>query len=583
MAALATGGWLLVVLAASTALPFVLSARGDLPDWLSVDGPLLTLRWEGKRATLARVTTPSRVWRALWTAGALVALVLATLGLVALLAAALATILEPALGEFTSPRSVVFVPGLDGFLPLSVAPALVVALVVALGGHELGHTLACSTDDIDVSAVGAVLLGALPVGAFIEHDAESLDRASPASRARMLAAGVTSNFLVALLAIALLAGPVAASLAPAAGVPVGAVVEGGPADQANVEPGDVLVRVEGHPVDSREALDEALAGHDRIVAVQLDDGNTIDVRRSLLVAKVAPDAPADLDPNTRILAVDGEEVHTISGFRDAVGDTPTARISTPEDTIEIPIGVGVSSVARSGALAAAGAPIDQPITILSIDGTRTLDPEQLAEVLEAHEPGDEVTVRAYVDGFVQTYAVEIRAGVEGNPRLGVFYQSGTSGIVLSDFGIETYPSEQYLEAFGLEGSFGANSIFDRAANFLLLPLAGIVGMAPYDFPGFTGHVTNFYTVTGPLAAVGELVFVLATTLFWVAWVNLNIGLFNCIPVLPLDGGRLVHAATGEVRDRWFPDRESLPETVTLAATGLVVLSLAVTLALPVVA
>lgn len=582
MAALATGGWLLVVLAASTALPFVLSARGDLPDWLSVDGPLLTLRWEGNRATLASVTSPSWVWRVLWTTGALFALLLATAGLLGLLAAAVATLLEPALGEFTSPRSVVFAPGLDGFLPLAVAPAVFVALVVALGVHELGHTLACSTDDIDVSAVGAVLVGALPVGAFIEHDTESLDEASPASRARMLSAGVTGNFLVALLAIALLAGPVAAAISPAAGVPVGAVVEGGPADEANIQTGDLLVQVQGNPVDSRASLDEALAGHNRVVTVQLSDGNTVDVRRSLLVAKVAPDAPADIDPDTRIFAVDGEEVHTLSGFRGAVGDSPVVELSTSEGTFEIPVGVGVSRVARSGALAAAGAPIDDPITILSIDGTRTLDPEQLATVLESHESGDTVEVRAYVAGEQRTYEVALRSGVEGDPRLGVFYQPGTSGLVLSDFGVETYPSKQYLQAFGLQGSFDADSPFDRAANFLLLPLAGTVGMAPYDFPGFTGHVTNFYTVTGPLAAFGDLTFVFATTLFWVAWVNVNIGFFNCIPVLPLDGGRLVHAATGEVRDRWFPERASLPETVTLVATGLVVLSLAVTLALPVV-
>lgn len=582
MAALATGGLLLVVLAASTALPYVLSARGDLPAWLSVNGPVLTLRWEGNRATLARVTSPTRAWRVLWTAGAVFALFLASVGLAALLVAALATILEPAIGEFSSPRSVVFTPGLDGFLPLAVAPAVFVALVVALAVHELGHTLACSTDDIDVSAVGAVLVGALPIGAFIEHDPDSLDEASPASRARMLAAGVTSNFLIALVAIALIAGPIAASIAPASGLPVGAVVENGPADRANLEPGDVLVRIDGHPVYTREQLDEALSGHDQEVTVELANGNEVVVQRSLLVAKVASKSPAPIDPNTRILAVDGESVNTVAGFRDAVRGKSTATLKTTNGTYEIPVGVGVSRVARSGALAAAGAPVDQPITILAVDGQRTLDPEQLADTLATYEAGDEVVVRAHVAGEVRTYNVELRAGVEDNPRLGVFYQPGTSGLVLSDFGIEAYPSIEYLESFSLRTGFGADSLLDRGVNFMLLPLAGAVGMGPYDFPGFTGHVTNFYTVTGPLAVFGDWLFVLATLLFWVAWINVNIGFFNCIPALPLDGGRLVHAAAGDLRNRWFPERESLPERVTLVATGLVVLSLAVTLALPVV-
>lgn len=584
MAALATGSLLLVVFVASTALPFVLSARGDLPEWISVNGVFLALRWDDDpAAAFDRVARPAWLWRALWNGGVVLAVSLAAVGLLAVFAVALVTVLEPAVGNLTPPRSVLLAPGIDGFLPLAVAPALFVALVVALFAHESGHALASRTDGIDVSAVGAVLLGALPIGAYVEHDAEKLDGASALARARMLAGGVTGNFVVAALAVVLVAGPVAGSIAVASGVPVGAVAPGGPAAAAGIDPGDVLVQVDGLQVEDRADLDRALADRDRVVTAQFANGDVEYVERSLYVVQVSPGAPEGIDPNARITAVDGTPVDTVAGFRAAARDAPTATLATTNGTYTVPIGVSVSEVARSGALATAGAPIDDPTTILSVDGHRTLVPADLATVLQRHEVGDTVPVRAYVDGSVRTYDVELRAGVDREPRLGVFYRQGTSGLVLSDFGVQAYPASNYLHAFGLSGGFGANSLADRLAGFVLLPLAGEVGLAPYDFPGFTGHVTNFYVVTGPLAALGGGAFALATALFWFAWVNLNIGLFNCIPALPLDGGRLVHATADAVRGRWFPEKETLPGTVTLAATAAVVLSLAVTLLFPLLA
>lgn len=583
MAALATDSWLLVVLVASVALPFVLAARGDLPEWLSVNGPLVALRWDSDPETaFDRVARPAKLWRAVWTGGVALALSVAVLGLVAVVVAAVATILEPAVGEVSSPRSVFLAPGINGFLPLAIAPAVVVALVVALFAHEAGHAIASHTDGIDVSAVGALFVGALPVAAYVEHSREDLDAGSPLSRARMLAGGVTANFVVTLLAVALLVGPVVGSIGVAGGIPVGGVVEDGPAAEAGIEPGDVLERVDGIRVDTREDLDRALDDRDRIVTAQLGSGDVAYVHRSLRVAELSPDAPVGFEPNTEITAVDGEPVHTIAGFRAAVRDDPTATVTTTNGTFTIPVGVRVSEVARGGALTAAGAPPDEPITVLGADGHRTLVPEDLADVLERHEVGDVVEVRALVDGEVETYDVELRAGVDGDPRLGVFYRPGISGLVLSDFGVANYPAGEYLDTVGLSGGFGGDSLTDRAAGFVLLPMAGAVGMAPYDFPGFTGHVTGFYEVSGLLAPLGGGVFVLATVLFWVAWLNLNIGLFNCIPTLPLDGGRLVHAVTDGARSRWLPERDTLPETVTLAATALVLLSLAVTLAFPLI-
>jgi len=65
-------------------------------------------------------------------------------------------------------------------------------------------------------------------------------------------------------------------------------------------------------------------------------------------------------------------------------------------------------------------------------------------------------------------------------------------------------------------------------------------------------------VTGPLALLGGAFWLIPNILYWSAWVNFNLGLFNCIPALPLDGGHILREAfkkalapfsEGEARER----------------------------------
>ncbi len=72
---------------------------------------------------------------------------------------------------------------------------------------------------------------------------------------------------------------------------------------------------------------------------------------------------------------------------------------------------------------------------------------------------------------------------------------------------------------------------DGAIYWLVLPLASLEPVA--------GSTTSFYHLTGPLAAVGPGAFwVGVNTLYWLAWMNLLLGLSNALPLVPLDGGLL---------------------------------------------
>jgi membrane-associated protease RseP (regulator of RpoE activity) len=70
-----------------------------------------------------------------------------------------------------------------------------------------------------------------------------------------------------------------------------------------------------------------------------------------------------------------------------------------------------------------------------------------------------------------------------------------------------------------------------ATYWIVLPLAGLQPVG--------GPVQSFYHLSGPLAGMDPGTFwIVANLLYWLAWMNLLLGLSNALPLFPLDGGLL---------------------------------------------
>ncbi|HTW55676.1 MAG TPA: site-2 protease family protein [Thermoplasmata archaeon] len=221
-------------------------------------------------------------------------------------------------------------------------------------------------------------------------------------------------------------------------------------------------------------------------------------------------------------------------------------------------GVGVAYVESN--TPAANASIAAGDIIVAVNGTNTSTVSAFETALEATHPNETVLVVYHsTSGATVTASVTLAKSPTVATR-------GFLGVAVD----ELTPAEiRQILVWPGGSSYGP---FEGAVYWLVLPLATLEPVA--------GSTTHYFVLSGPLAGLGTGGFwVFANLLYWLAWMNLLLGLSNALPLVPLDGGLLFRDFMASIaarwRKTWSAERLDAFGTRAVAVSSMVVLVLLV--------
>ncbi|MFP4058351.1 MAG: RIP metalloprotease RseP [Candidatus Brocadiia bacterium] len=364
------------------------------------------------------------------------------------------------------------------------------------------------------------------------------------------------------------------------------VVEGMPAAKAGVRQGDVIRTVDGIEVRTwRHFRSLILPRPGETVALGVSrDGESLtlevtpksidqeapgfSVRLPTEIGAVRPGFPAEgkLRPGDRIVAVNGREMGRWRDVEDAVAQgegTVSFAIERDGARLSVPLerGEGVRAVDSVGL-----AP--RPVFIVDAVEGATEPQIQKGDVVVRVGRGDEVAdlVR---EGALYTPLPDIhdflgRAGKVAVRREGeeveIAYEAGTRKV--GQIGVEPTPAVVFRK--------------ESLAGSIVPAFRKTVSMGTFAFVVIGKLVAGDVSISQLVGPVGIIQHTYLSVrrgfshfLFLVHLITVNIGVFNLIPIPPLDGGRIVMVAYEKVRGR-RPSRR-LQEAVLLAGVAVVLM------------
>ncbi len=417
-----------------------------------------------------------------------------------------------------------------------VIVAFIAALFVAICLHELGHFIAARRTGVKVEEFGIGLpprlfgikrgetiysVNAIPFGAFVKAAGEddptvprSLAGKGPWTRLGVYVAGPLVNILLAFVLLsAFLSLPV--STVAGDGLMVHSVGENSPAEEAGIQAGDIIREIEGQPVHRWEDI--------RDIVNAVEEG-------------------AD---TTLLLQRDGQEM-----------ETRLRPIFDPELQRRI-IGVVlcwnmVTQVEEgSPAFEADMRPGD---TIISINRWAVYNNESISDALASIERGEEMEL------------VLLRGGKVISASL-----ANTSNGTLPGVELRWVPGvdiEQDRLPVWRAAYLGASYIIHMPA--LIIEAIPLIRESPDT------------ALVGPIGAAQLTVevvhsFGFSTILYMAGIISLGIGIFNLLPIPPLDGGGMLVALIEGVRRGKRLSRRAVRLAYTIGTAFLIALVVLVTL------
>ncbi|MEF8874393.1 MAG: site-2 protease family protein [Candidatus Thermoplasmatota archaeon] len=375
------------------------------------------------------------------------------------------------------------------------------SVAVAMIVHEFTHGILTRVADVKINALGIILL-VVPLGAFCEPDEEEIEETERIKRDRMFAAGPTSNIVLGIVLFLIFSTLFMGFVSPEEdALLVMDMYEDTPADQAGIQPNDHLLEIDNESIRT------------------LNDLEDVDVNLT-----------KDDDQELRKVSVRGRR-----GEDEVIFENVTP-------------GLVILSIRKDSP--AYNSELEIKDIISHVEGKEIRNRSALHEALDDKDDQEE---------FNLTYWRRINREYQKNTTT-VMLEDGKLGIGVNYLGFGFQEGDWYPKFLARPIS-SAETNTERIQNVAMYISLPLFGLSPVP-----DEMTGFYEISGPLSSLPSGAFwILANSIYWVLWLNILLGLFNALPALPLDGGRLFKDWIGSITER-VGASEELGEKVSTGLT-----------------